>query len=78
LRLYAASLRGGVSPASVNLRAPSGFLVGNEGAGLPAEIEHSADALLRIPIEPPVDSLNAAIAASILLYEAASQRSSSD
>jgi TrmH family RNA methyltransferase len=78
LRLYAASLRGGVSPASVNLRAPSGFIVGNEGAGLPAEIERSADALLHIPIEPPVDSLNAAIAASILLYEAARQRSSSD
>jgi TrmH family RNA methyltransferase len=78
LRLYAASLRGGVSPASVNLRAPAGFIVGNEGAGLPEEIERSADALLRIPIEPPVDSLNAAIAASILLYEAARQRRSSD
>lgn len=74
VRLYAASLTGGVAPAEVDLRGPCALLVGNEGAGLPAEAARSADACLRIPLAAPVDSLNAAVAASILLYEAARQR----
>lgn len=74
LRLYAASLHGTLPPAQADLRAPSALIIGNEGAGLPAEIERSADVLLQIPIEAPVDSLNAAVAASVLLYEAARQR----
>lgn len=74
LKLYAASLRGTQPPARADLRAPSALIIGNEGAGVPAEIERSADALLQIPIEAPVDSLNAAVAASVLLYEAARQR----
>ncbi|PYU16066.1 MAG: rRNA methyltransferase, partial [Acidobacteria bacterium] len=48
--------------------------VGNEGAGLPAEVVRSADALVRIPLAAGVNSLNAAVAASVLLYEAARQR----
>lgn len=51
------------------------LLIGNEGAGLPEEIERSADALLRIPLTKAVESLNAAVAAAVLLYEAARQRS---
>jgi TrmH family RNA methyltransferase len=74
LKLYAASLRGTLPPARADLRAPSALIIGNEGAGVPAEIERSVDALLQIPIEAPVDSLNAAVAASVLLYEAARQR----
>lgn len=78
LRLYAASLRGTLSPARADLRAPSALIIGNEGAGVPVEVERSVDALLQIPIEAPVDSLNAAVAASVLLYEAARQRSPLD
>jgi len=51
------------------------LLIGNEGAGLPEEIELSANALLRIPLIKTVESLNAAVAAAVLLYEAARQRS---
>jgi RNA methyltransferase, TrmH family len=52
------------------------ILVGNEGAGVPQEILSLADELVTIPHSPRVESLNAGIAASILLYEAARQRSS--
>ena len=50
------------------------FVVGNEGAGLTPEILSLADELVAIPHSPKVESLNAGIAASILLYEAARQR----
>lgn len=74
LRLCAASSREGVPPSQADLRAPVAFLIGNEGAGLPPEVERSADVRVCIPIEAGVESLNAAVAASILFYEAARQR----
>jgi TrmH family RNA methyltransferase len=74
LRLCAASLSGELTPRDADLREPCALLIGNEGAGLPAEVERSADARLRIPIAGEVDSLNAAVAAAVLLYEAARQR----
>jgi len=48
-------------------------VAGSEGAGLSADIEHSADYRVRIPIEPGVDSLNLSVAVGIALY-ALSQR----
>jgi TrmH family RNA methyltransferase len=56
------------------LREPCAILIGNEAAGLPPEIARSADATLEIPISAEVESLNAGVAASLLLYEAARQR----
>jgi len=50
------------------------IFIGSEGAGLPAELERSADARVSIPISAAVESLNAAIAASVLLYEVARHR----
>ena len=61
-------------PDALDFRAPVALVIGNEGGGLPPEVERSADALVRIPLAEPVDSLNAAVAASLLLYEAARQR----
>ena len=58
-----------------NLREPSAIFVGSEGAGLPAEVLHSADGTISIPMHPSVESLNAGVAASIALFEAARQRS---
>jgi len=52
------------------------LLVGNEGTGLPEEVERSADVRIRIPMAHGVDSLNAAAAAAVLFYEAARQRNS--
>jgi len=53
----------------------SAFLIGNEGNGLSDEISSTADELLRIPMEGEVESLNAAISATVLSYEAMRQRS---
>jgi RNA methyltransferase, TrmH family len=65
-----------LTPWQVNWCQPVALLIGNEGQGLPEEIERSADARIRIPMSSSVESLNAAAAAAVLFYEAARQRSS--
>jgi TrmH family RNA methyltransferase len=50
------------------------LIVGNEGNGVPDEIAQQAGASITIPCPGPVESLNAAVAASVLLYESARQR----
>jgi len=60
-----------------DLRGPCAIFIGSEGHGLPRDIENSADATIRIPMSDAVESLNAAVAASVVLYEAARQRSES-
>jgi len=66
-------------PWDIDWKNPAAILIGNEGSGLPAEIIRSADARVYIPqaaATAPVgiESLNAAMAASVLLYEAMRQR----
>lgn len=53
---------------------PLAVVVGNEGSGIAAEIEAAADAAVTIPMSGTVESLNAAIAMSVLFFEAARQR----
>jgi RNA methyltransferase, TrmH family len=65
-----------LTPWQVDWLQPVVLLIGNEGSGLPEEIERSADARVRIPMSSSVESLNAAAAAAVLFYEAARQRSS--
>jgi RNA methyltransferase, TrmH family len=60
--------------APADLTRPAAIVIGSEGHGLPPEVEHAADATISIPISETVESLNAAIAASLVLYEAARQR----
>jgi len=62
------------SLAQADLRGPVAILIGQEAAGLPPEISREANLLLSIPIRAGTDSVNAAVAASIFLYEAARQR----
>jgi TrmH family RNA methyltransferase len=50
------------------------FLIGREGGGLDKELLNAATVRLSIPIRPDTDSVNAGVAASILLYEAGRQR----
>ena len=57
-----------------DLRRPIALLIGNEGAGLPEARIAAADARVTIPCPGPVESLNAAVAGSVLLYEAMRQR----
>jgi TrmH family RNA methyltransferase len=65
-----------LAPWEVDWCQPVALLVGNEGAGLPEEIERSADVRIRIPMASGVESLNAAAAAAVVFYEAARQRNS--
>jgi RNA methyltransferase, TrmH family len=57
-----------------DLTRPTALILGNEGSGIPPEILRHATARVTIPTPGPVESLNAAIAGSILLYEASRQR----
>lgn len=66
----------GATPAHMaDLRSGCACIVGNEGSGIPPELLALADERLTIPMPGPTESLNAAIAGSLLLYEAARQRS---
>lgn len=74
IRVYAAHLDGTVYYDEYDYCSGTAFLVGNEGNGLREETAGCADEYLRIPMEGSVESLNAAVASSILLYEAYRQR----
>jgi TrmH family RNA methyltransferase len=74
IRLLATSSHKGTPPAEANWNPPIAIFIGNEGAGLPREILHQMDETLVIPQSEPVESLNAGVAASIIMYEAARQR----
>ena len=65
-----------LAPWEVDWCQPVALLVGNEGAGLPEEVERGADARLRIPMASGIDSLNAAASVAVVFYEAARQRNS--
>jgi len=69
-----AAAHGAGPDAAADLREAVAIFIGNEGAGLPREIEHVADARISIPMSAGVESLNAGVAASVVLYEAARQR----
>ena len=62
--------------SEMQLHLPSALLLGNEGAGLPEAWVARADVRVTIPCPGPVESLNAAVAGSVLLYEAMRQRRS--
>ena len=72
--VYAAHLRATAFYDTYDYRKSTAFLIGNEANGLREETAGCADALLGIPMEGKVESLNAAVASSILLYEAYRQR----
>jgi RNA methyltransferase, TrmH family len=57
-----------------DLRGSCAIFIGNEGAGLPSEVEHAADDWVSIAMNEDVESLNAGVAASVILFEAARQR----
>ena len=73
-RTYAAHLKGKNFYDGEDYRGGTAFLIGNEGNGLSEEAASAADCLIKIPMCGRVESLNAAMAAGILMYEAARQR----
>jgi TrmH family RNA methyltransferase len=66
---------GGAPFTTADFTQPCALMVGNEGAGLSPSMLALADERLTIPCPGAVESLNAAIAGSLLLYEASRQRS---
>lgn len=72
--VYAAHLGAKNFYDAYDYRKSTAFLIGNEANGLRAETAGCADAFLGIPMEGKAESLNAAVASSILLYEAHRQR----
>ena len=73
---FAAHLGGEAAYDRLSYTGPSAFLIGNEGKGLTEELSRKADHKLLIPMHGRIESLNAAMAAGILLYEADRQRRS--
>jgi TrmH family RNA methyltransferase len=73
-RILATAPRGGVSYTDANFGGSTAIVIGGEGAGLPSELLEAADQRLTIPMAGGVESLNAAVAAAILVYEARRQR----
>ena len=74
VKVYAAHLDGKNTYLGEDYSTSTAFLIGNEGNGLTDDITKQADTLIRIPMEGEVESLNAAIACTILTYEAVRQR----
>ena len=74
IRIFAAHLHGENSFTQESYQEGSAFLIGNESQGLTEETAQLADCLIRIPMRGKVESLNASVAASLLVYEAMRQR----
>jgi TrmH family RNA methyltransferase len=72
--IYAAVASGGIIASEAALHYASALLIGNEGAGLPPSLLAAASHRITLPCPGPVESLNAAVAGSLLLYEASRQR----
>jgi len=74
VRILAAVSRAGQGPAELDLRAPSAIVLGGEGAGVTDALANGADERITVRMQPPVESLNVAVAAALVLYEASRQR----
>ena len=74
LTVLAADEKGDVDVADENLTGPMLIVIGNEASGLSEAWRAACDRIARIPITGSASSLNAASAATVLLYEAARQR----
>ena len=76
LKIYAAHLKGAKEYTLADYSHPCALMIGNEGRGLTDELTQQADAAVKIPMCGSVESLNAAMATAIILFEASRQRRS--
>lgn len=74
IKTYAAHLAGQCAYEEPDYKEPCAFMIGNEGNGLRDEVASLADTYILIPMAGQVESLNAAIAATVLMFETARQR----
>lgn len=73
IRIYGAHLSG-TDFYEEDFTGGCAFLIGNEGNGLTEQVSAGADALIRIPMQGQVESLNAAISTAVISYEVLRQR----
>jgi TrmH family RNA methyltransferase len=74
LRILATSSHKSSPVQEADLTGPLAIIIGNEGSGVPRDLLKEADQVIRVPHSQKVESLNAGIAASVVLYECARQR----
>ena len=74
VKVLSTAVRGAEPANRADLTGSVALLIGNEGNGIPKELAARAGGTITIPCPGPVESLNAAVAASVLLYEASRQR----
>ena len=74
VKILSTAVDGAEAADRIDLAGPVALIIGNEGNGVPEEVASQADQAVTIPCPGPVESLNAAVAASVLLYEASRQR----
>jgi RNA methyltransferase, TrmH family len=75
IKIWTTAADGAEAAHRADLAGATALLIGNEGNGVPEELAAQADGALTIPCPGPVESLNASVAAGVLLYEASRQRS---
>ncbi len=73
-RILATAPRGGRSLFAADLTGALAILIGGEGQGLAPSLADAADDCVTIPMQPPVESQNAAVTAALIVYEAKRQR----
>ena len=74
INIVAAHLKGNKWYDEISYKCKTAFIIGNEGNGISDELSKKADVLMKIPMEGQVESLNASVAASVLMYEAYRQK----
>ncbi len=74
IKMIAAHLKGAKWYDEINYCKSTAFMIGNEGNGLSDAVTRLADVYMKIPMEGQVESLNAAVASSVLMYEAYRQK----
>lgn len=74
IKVYASHLKGEHAYDQEDYRTGCAFLIGNEGNGLRDEVAECADHYVIIPMQGKVESLNAAVAAAVLMFEVSRQR----
>jgi RNA methyltransferase, TrmH family len=74
VRLVAAVPRGGTPLPAIDLREPTAIVLGAEGGGVDPDTVRAVGHTVTIPMGAPIESLNVAVAAAVILYEAMRQR----
>src|SRR6185503_3169669 len=72
--VVAADVEAELNYTEFDWRQPALLLLGNEGRGVNEVLLSGCDGSVRIPLHPPVESLNVAASAAVILFEAARQR----